>query len=248
MLAIADKNGEVHGSIPGLARIAGVSVDDCRAAVNKFLSPDPDSRTKDDEGRRIEVIDGGWSLLNHQKYREMASKDEMREAEAKRKARYRDKMKRNEMSQNVQDMSQDVQDMSQDVPKSRHIAEADTEAKAKADVNNTPLPPKGGNGERNDSIPTSPTSLRISKLFHRRPTTKWSSKEIRAYKSIPKESLAELELVCQYTEAERAKGDNGRHRRDLLTFLNNFTGELDRARSKITPQAQPQQRQFIDDL
>jgi len=124
MLAIADKNGEVQGSVPGLARIAGVPVEDCRIAIGKFLSPDPDSRTKDDEGRRIEEIDGGWSLLNHQKYREMASKDEQREAEAKRKARYRDKLKRN-------GKSQDVPDKSQDVPKSQHIAEADTDTEAK---------------------------------------------------------------------------------------------------------------------
>jgi hypothetical protein len=128
MLAIADKNGEVQGSVPGLARIAGVSVDDCRVAIAKFLSPDPDSRTKDDEGRRIEEIDGGWSLLNHQKYREMASKDELREAEAKRKARYREKIKRNEKSQNVPDKSPNV-------PKSQHIAEANTEENTDTDSN-----------------------------------------------------------------------------------------------------------------
>jgi len=120
MLAIADKNGEVQGSIPGLARIAGVPVDDCRVAIGKFLSPDPDSRTKDDEGRRIEEIDGGWALLNHQKYREMASRDEQREAEAKRKARYRAKQKRNELSQNVPDMSPNV-------PETLHIAEAEAD-------------------------------------------------------------------------------------------------------------------------
>lgn len=121
MLAIADKNGEVQGSIPGLARIAGVPVEDCRAAIAKFLAPDPDSRTKDDEGRRIEEIDGGWALLNHNKYRDMASKDEQREAEARRKARYREKLNRNGVSRSVPDMSREV-------PKNRHIAEADAEA------------------------------------------------------------------------------------------------------------------------
>lgn len=123
MLALADKNGEVQGSVPGIARVAGVAVDDCRAAVAKFLSPDPDSRTKDDEGRRIEEIEGGWHLLNHRKYREMASKDESREAEAKRKARYRDKLKRNEKSGTVPDKSHEV-------PKNQHIAEAEAEAEA----------------------------------------------------------------------------------------------------------------------
>jgi hypothetical protein len=228
MLALADKNGEVQGSIPGLARIAGVHVDDCRAAITKFLSPDPDSRTKDDEGRRIEEIDGGWSLLNHQKYREMASKDESREAEAKRKARYREKIARNSK------VSQDVPDMSQDVPESQHIAEADTKAHSREQRKEKEYPPNPprGNREKSDNLPTSPQAIRISELFHRRPTTKWSAKEIKAFESIPRESLDHLDLVCRYTEAERLKGEQGRHRRDLATFLNNFTGELDRARAK----------------
>ena len=131
MLAIADKNGEVHGSVPGLARVAGVPVDACRDAIAKFLSPDLDSRTKDDEGRRIEEIDGGWSLLNHQKYREMASKDEMRESEAKRKARYRARVARN----NGGSVSQNVPDMSRPVPKSQHIAEADTDTDTDTEAN-----------------------------------------------------------------------------------------------------------------
>ena len=128
MLALADKNGEVQGSIPGVARIAGVPVDDCRVAILKFLSPDPDSRTKDDEGRRVEEIDGGWSLLNHRKYREMASKEEAKETEAKRKARYRAKMARNgkwEMPKSVPCESQSVPCESQSVPENLHIAEAE---------------------------------------------------------------------------------------------------------------------------
>ena len=95
MLALADKNGEVQGSIPGLARIAGVPVDDCRAAVAKFLAPDPDSRTKDDEGRRIEEVDGGWHLLNHQKYRDMATDEHRKSQAAIRQKRAREKRSRN---------------------------------------------------------------------------------------------------------------------------------------------------------
>jgi hypothetical protein len=95
MLALADKNGEVQGSIPGLARIAGVPVDDCRAAIAKFLAPDLDSRTKDDEGRRIEEIDGGWHLLNHQKYRDMATDEHRKSQAAIRQKRAREKKSRN---------------------------------------------------------------------------------------------------------------------------------------------------------
>lgn len=95
MLALADKNGEVQGSIPGLARLAGVSVEACGKAIEKFLSPDPHSRTKDDEGRRIEEIDGGWHLLNHDKYRRMASLDEAKEKNVERQRRFRAKQARN---------------------------------------------------------------------------------------------------------------------------------------------------------
>jgi hypothetical protein len=69
MLAMADRNGFVFGSVPGLAHRARVSVDECRAALRTLLEPDPDSRTKDHEGRRIAEIDGGWELLNYAKYR-----------------------------------------------------------------------------------------------------------------------------------------------------------------------------------
>lgn len=116
MLALADQNGEVQASIPGLAHVAGVPVEDCRTALAKFLGPDLDSRTKDDDGRRIEEIDGGWSLINHGKYRAMCSKDEAKAAEAERKARYRARLSRN------------VPDRSQGVPEKAHIAEAPSEA------------------------------------------------------------------------------------------------------------------------
>ena len=69
MLAMADQNGYVGASVPGLASRARVTMDDCLAALTTLLSPDEWSRTKDFEGRRIAEADGGWTLLNHAKYR-----------------------------------------------------------------------------------------------------------------------------------------------------------------------------------
>jgi hypothetical protein len=43
-----------------------------KIALIKFELPDADSRTKDNEGRRIETIEGGWLILNYQKYRAQA--------------------------------------------------------------------------------------------------------------------------------------------------------------------------------
>lgn len=76
MLAMANKNGFVFGSPPGLANRARVPVDAVREALRKFQEPDPDSRTKDFEGRRIEVIDGGWRLLNYAKHRAIRDEED----------------------------------------------------------------------------------------------------------------------------------------------------------------------------
>lgn len=83
MLAMADRHGEVQASIPGLAAIARVQVDQCRQAIGLFLKPDPDSRTKAHEGRRVEEIDGGWRLLNYAHYREIRDAETLKEAKRK---------------------------------------------------------------------------------------------------------------------------------------------------------------------
>lgn len=127
MLALADKNGEVQASIPGLARVAGMSVPDCERAINKFLGPDKYSRTPDDEGRRIEAIDGGFALLNHGKYREMASREESISSNAERQKRFRDRKNRNAP---VTDSNAFVTPSNASVTDDMHIAEADTEAEA----------------------------------------------------------------------------------------------------------------------
>jgi hypothetical protein len=80
MLAMCDRHGRVHASVPGLAGIARVDIEDCRIAIGKFLSPDADSRTSENEGRRIEVIEGGWRLLNHAKYRDLEDLESQRQS------------------------------------------------------------------------------------------------------------------------------------------------------------------------
>jgi hypothetical protein len=79
MLSQADKAGKVYASVPGLARIANISMAEVEAGIECFLSPDPYSRTTENEGRRIESCDGGWRLLNHAKYDAMRSEAERRE-------------------------------------------------------------------------------------------------------------------------------------------------------------------------
>ena len=79
MLALKNQDHIVEGSVPGLAAMARVSVQECEEALVKLKSPDPHSRTKTFDGRRIEEVDGGWKILNGEKYRAKMNADERRE-------------------------------------------------------------------------------------------------------------------------------------------------------------------------
>lgn len=122
LLALADKNGEVQGSIPGLAHLAGVTIEECEKAIKKLMSPDEYSRTQVADGRRLEKIDGGWELINHGKYRALASKEDAIASAAERKRRSRE---RNKVTS--------CHAESQAVTQNRDIADA--EAYSDADIN-----------------------------------------------------------------------------------------------------------------
>lgn len=91
MLAMADRDGYVTSSLPGLADVARVPLDQTIDALQRLSSPDPYSRTKDHEGRRIEEVEGGWHILNYLKYRNLKSQEERRLQVREAVARYREK-------------------------------------------------------------------------------------------------------------------------------------------------------------
>lgn len=94
MLVIADKNGEVMSTVPGLAHRARVSIEACQSAIDKLSSPDKYSRSKLAEGRRIVAIEGGWELVNHADYRMKASKEDEKRATAERVRRHRERVEK----------------------------------------------------------------------------------------------------------------------------------------------------------
>lgn len=119
MLALANKDGVVEGSVPGLAHMAGLTREETDRSLSTLMAPDVDSRSQADDGRRVKVVDGGWFLVNHAKYRALMNADDRREYLRKKQAEYR----RKQPSTNVSDT---------DTP-STH-SEADTEAKASTGV------------------------------------------------------------------------------------------------------------------
>lgn len=98
MLVLADKDGIVDMTPSSIARRTNMPLDLVRAAIPKLEAPDPSSRTQDHEGRRILRLDDhrdwGWTIANFRKYRESASKEMLRMAEADRKRAYREKFGR----------------------------------------------------------------------------------------------------------------------------------------------------------
>ena len=81
MLATADACGRVEASLPGLAHVARVTIEECRTAIERLSAPDKESRTQEFEGRRLIAFDGGggWQIVNYEKYRNARNADERRE-------------------------------------------------------------------------------------------------------------------------------------------------------------------------
>lgn len=141
MLAMADRNGYVAAAIPGLAARARVSVEATERALAKFLAPDPYSRSKEFEGRRIEETDRGWNLLNYERFRDMRDEEARRAYERERKREQRRRAREKDEGDEDGDTSQGVPDtsgQSRDVPQSPAVsahaeAEAEAEVEAEAD-------------------------------------------------------------------------------------------------------------------
>lgn len=78
LLVLADQDGYVRGTPEALARAARLS----RKAVDRGLEvlqmPDPESRTSENDGRRIEPAPGGFMVLNYKAYRETRNEEERR--------------------------------------------------------------------------------------------------------------------------------------------------------------------------
>ncbi len=131
LLALADRHGEVNGTVKGLAHFARVSVDECEKALAVFMAPEP---SKHDDGRRIEEIEHGWVILNHAKYRLLASKDEQKQKHVERQTRYRNRKSGKDVIVTPVDGVLTQRDAV--VTQDRDIAEAEAEAEAKIDTSN----------------------------------------------------------------------------------------------------------------
>lgn len=91
MLASMNQDGFCQfASVGNLAHRAIVPREAAEAAVKVLESPDKDSSDPDNEGRRIERVDGGWMVLNSLKYRDIVTAEEGRRKTRERVKRFRE--------------------------------------------------------------------------------------------------------------------------------------------------------------
>lgn len=93
---------------------------------------------------------------------------------------------------------------------------------------------KEGDGTRELSPELEAFRLRVGAMVRRRPNTHWSPKEIKALKEIFAFETPEEDLVALET---RYKSNDPYLRRELMTLLNNWNGEIDKSRSLLLPEA-----------
>lgn len=130
MLVMADRHGLVMSSIPGLADASKVSLEQCLSALEVLSAPDKYSRTKEFEGRRICEVDGGWLLLNFEKFRSRKDDEEQRIRTVERVRKHRQKL--------ADSTKTDVVTKTVTVTRCNPIAEAASSATATASPEFTP--------------------------------------------------------------------------------------------------------------
>lgn len=134
LLAHADAEGWVDIHPKAIAEEVGLSIEQVRTALSALESPDPESRSPEEEGRRIVRLDEhrawGWRIVNHAKYRAIRSEEERREQNRLAQQRWREKHK------------QPVSTRKQNKPKQKqiHIQKQEDQKKGAAKASQLGLP------------------------------------------------------------------------------------------------------------
>lgn len=105
MLVLADSDGVVDMTIEAISRRTNVPLAEVEKYITELQEPDPASRSKKEDGRRLILVDPqrgwGWQVVNYRHYRQI------RDEEARR-SYFRDvKRKQRKKGKNVQDKSVD---------------------------------------------------------------------------------------------------------------------------------------------
>ena len=94
MLLFCDKEGNIYGTLPSLARRSNIDLAEFECAMDVLMNPDSGSTSPNEEGRRvIQVGSNLWHCVNYLHYRGLRDPIEEREKTAARVRKHRAKKK-----------------------------------------------------------------------------------------------------------------------------------------------------------
>lgn len=97
MIAFADAEGFVDKHPSAIADETGLTMERVQAAIAILMAPDLESRSPENEGKRLVLIDDhrnwGWVIVNHSKYRNIKSEADRRAQNRESQKRWREKRK-----------------------------------------------------------------------------------------------------------------------------------------------------------
>lgn len=179
-IAAMDEDGFAQfASVANVAHRARVTDEEAEEAIKSLEGPDINSSDKDNEGRRIERVPGGWMVLNAVKYRNIVSREIIRAQTRQRVTAFRERKRKCNGS----------------VTPSESEAEAETETKT--DVS-PPLTPQGEvMGKRKTKEVTIPEPLKTEQFTNA--WNQWLTYRKQARKpSTPISMQRQLEMLAQY--------------------------------------------------
>lgn len=134
LLAMTDAEGYIRAALPAVAKLVDVSIPRMQEIIVTLCSPDEYSRTRDFDGKRLEVVDGGWRILNYIKYREGLKQPDTTNCE--RQKRYRNKQKQTTQQKQIV-TAEPLRAVTDRYSNGYAEAEAEAEADAKANKDST---------------------------------------------------------------------------------------------------------------
>ena len=153
LLANCDRGGVVDHHPSVIAALTGIAEDRVRAALSDLESADPQSRTPDLDGARLERLDDhrdwGWRIVNHAKYQELRSEEMRREQNRAAQQRRRDASAR---------VSTRHQESAESANSRQQIADVDSASSNPTDSQKLPRSPAFGRLQGDDRCPELPTN------------------------------------------------------------------------------------------
>jgi hypothetical protein len=208
LLAKCDKTGYARLSHSGLQRAANVSMKAVMFALERLSSPDSDSRTPTENGCRIKKIEGGWHVLNYEKYRNGLIEEAARE--------YLAGKKREERSKHLVETCRDT---------SRHVTDPSASASASGTLLSASEVPKGGAGGETMRLMRD----NLNGLYDRDPKKQWTYTEESLLFQVVQENPDCIEELAELRNYERK---TKYFPKSISSLLSDWGKHLDAAKSE----------------